>query len=554
MIFLRPDYLLYMMVPMAILFYFIVTGKSQIDTIFDKKILEKLTVDNDTLGRVGRNMMLFAALFLFIIALAKPVLPKGEIMTKTQRIDLVIALDISKSMLATDRYPNRLEFAKQKIYRFLDAFNEARVGVIAFADDGFLVSPLSEDTNTLKYLIQNLSLDSITTNGTNLLVPIVKTAAFLKEKKEKILIIFTDGGDKQDFSKEIQQAQKNGISVYLYAIGTEQGAPITYLGESLKDQDGNIVISTLNKSVKSVALKTGGAYIEGGYKDRSITMMVEDIKSKFKMQQIKNRKIKDFKELFYYPLALGILFMLFAFSSLPKRSVSILILALYTFTSTPLHAGIFDFKEIQKAHKAYQAQRYKEASDHFAKVTYSKRDASSYYDLGNAYYQAKQYKLAIQSYKNAKADQVGLKYKVYFNLGNAYFQTKQYQKALQTYEIAQKLKTEPDLEYNIELTKKHLQKKPSNDQKKNKQKPQNDKKKQNKDKQNKGKQKDQGDKKDPKKNKNKPSNHKNDIKPKHISKQEIKKWEQKLQKSKPKTMPMRFKVKDTQREKNAKPW
>ncbi len=551
MIFLRPDYLLYMMIPMAILFYFIITGKNQIDTIFDQKTLEKLTVDNDTLGRTGRNIMLFVSLFLFIIALARPALPKGDITVTTKKIDLLIALDISKSMLATDRYPNRLEFAKQKIYKFIDHFPQARIGVIAFGDDGFLVSPLSEDTQTLKYLIKNLSLESISTNGTNLLVPIVKSAEILKNKQNKILVIFSDGGDKNEFSKEIKEAQKNGVNVYIYAIGTTQGAPISVLGEKLKDNQGNIVISKLNENIKNLAIQTGGAYITGGYKDASIDMIIQDIKQKYKNYQQNNKKIKDLKELFYYPLALGILFMLFAFSSLPKRSTTVLLLTILTFEDCPLEAGILDFQQIKEAKKAYNNKSYNDAIDHFSKIVYSKRDASSYYDLGNAQYKAHQYKQAIQSYKNAKTSKPDLKYKIYFNLGNAYYQNKEYKKALNAYEIAKKIKSEPDLIYNIELTKKHLKNKPPSNQKKNKQKQKNqDKnKKQN---NNKNKQKDDGNKKDPKKNKS--NKQQNSKKPKHISKQEIKKWEQKLQKSKPKTMPFRFKIKDIQREKNAKPW
>ncbi len=554
MIFLRPDYLLYMIIPMIILFYFIITGKNQIDTIFDEKILEKLTVDNDTLGRTGRNLMLFVSLFLFIIALARPALPKGDITVATKKIDLALALDISKSMLATDRYPNRLEFAKQKIYKLLDDFPQARAAVIAFGDDGFLVSPLSEDRQTLKYLIKNLSLESISTNGTNLLVPIIKSAQLFKNKQDKILIIFTDGGDKKEFSKEIKKAQENGVNVYIYAIGTIQGSPITYLGEKLKDTKGNIVISKLNEHIKELAIQTGGGYIEGDYKDTSIAMIVKDIKEKYKMQQYNNKNIKDVKELFYYPLALSILFMLFAFSSLPKRSFNLLLVGIFVFHDIPLDAGVFDFQQIKQANKAYKNKAFSDAIEHFSKIVYSKRDASSYYDLGNAQYKAHQYKQAIQSYKNANTAKQDLKYKIYFNLGNAYYQSKMYKKALNAYEIAKKIKSEPDLLYNIELTKKHLNKKPPSNQKKDKQNKNNQDKKQEQNKSSKNKQKDDGNKKDPKKNKNRQTKQQNSQKPKHISKQEIKKWEQKLEKSKPKTMPMRFKIKDIQREKNAKPW
>ncbi len=555
MIFLRPEYLLYMMIPLVILFYFIVTGKSQIQTIFDKKILEKLTVDNDALGRTGRNMMLFAALFLMIVALARPVFPKGEIKAAAKRIDLVVAPDISKSMLATDRYPNRLAFAKSKIFTLLDKFKEARVGVLAFAEDGFLVAPLTEDRQTLKFLIDNLNTTALSTNGTNIMMPIEKTAEFLKDAEQKILILFTDGGEQKDFSKEIAKAKEHNIAVYVYAVGTHQGAPIPFHGENIKDQNGNIVITKLNPHIKTLALETGGAYIEGGYKDNSVEMIIKDIKEKFKMQRLKNRKIMDYQELFYYPLALSVLFMLFAFSSLPRRLASLLLFALLFTQPQHSQAGILDFHEIKQGFDFYKQERYRQSVQHFEKVANSRKDAPAYYDLGNAYYKSGRYKDAIDAYRQAKTDNPALAYKIYFNLGNAYFQSKRYAKALKAYQIAKKIKTEEDLEYNIELTKKHLKKKPpkKNPNNNNKQQQQKEKKKEKKEEQNKNdknqnnNRKNGDDKQPPKEGKQKP-------KTSPISEKEMKKWEKRLQKTKPKTMPLRFRTQEVEREKNAKPW
>ena len=562
MMFLRPDYLLFMMIPLVVLFYFIVTAKSQVQTIFDEKMLQKLTVDNDALGRIGRNIMLFAALFLMIIALARPVLPKGEVKAAALRIDLLVGLDISRSMLATDRYPNRLEFAKRKIFELLDKFEEARVGVIAFAGDAFLVSPLTEDKSTLKFLIDNLNTTALSTNGTNLMVPIEKAAEFMKEDAQKILILFTDGGEKRDFSKEIEAAQKAGVTVYVYGIGTPQGAAIPFHGENLKDREGNIVITKLNPAVKELALDTGGAYIEGGYKDQSVEMVIKDIKHKFKMHKLKSRKIRDYEELFYFPLTLALFFMLFAFSSLPKSTRTALLLLPILWMPQPSKAGILDFHEIKQGFTFYEQERYRDAIRHFKSVADSRKDAPSYYDLGNAYYKAGRYKAAAEAYQMAKTDDPKLAYKIYFNLGNALFKAKAYAKALRAYEIAQKIKTEPDLEYNIALTKKHLKKKPpkkspGSNQKKQNQK-QNDQQNKN-DKQKKSQNQNQPDNSDKKSQANKSkkpqkggSNQQKKKAP--ISDKEVKKWEKRLQKTKPKTMPVRLRTKEIEREKNAKPW
>ncbi len=561
MIFLKPEYLLFMMIPLTVLFYFIVTGKSQIQTIFDEKMLEKLTVDNNALGRVGRNIMLFAALFLMIVALARPVIPKGEIKASVKRIDLLVALDISRSMLATDRYPNRLEFARQKIYELLKQFEEARVGVIAFADEGFLVSPVTDDKNTLRFLIDNLNTDALSTNGTNLLVPIEKAAELLGKAKEKILIIFTDGGEKRDFTKEIESARKEGVTIYIYAVGTAAGAAIPFHGETLKDQNGNIVITKCNRFVKSLALETGGAYIEGGYKDRSIDMVIKDIRQKFTIKTLREKKIRDFEELFYFPLTLAIFFMLFAFSSLPRHTAPILLLLSFTAVPQPATAGILDFHEIRQGFSFYKQERYRDALKHFERVANSRKDAPSFYDLGNACYRSGRYQDAVDAYRNAKTDNPGLKYKIYFNLGNAYFKQQKYAKALHAYEIAKKIKTEPDLEYNIALTKKHLKAKPpqKSSQKRQQQQKEQQQKKENQNRQNQ--QQESASQQDKSRQKSaqaqqrapKKGGESQTKKQTPISDKEMRKWEKRLQKRKSKTMPLRFRAKEAEREKNAKP-
>ncbi|HIP03401.1 MAG TPA: VWA domain-containing protein [Campylobacterales bacterium] len=557
MILLRPDYILFMMIPALILFFFIIIHKNNINAIFDEKMLEKLTFDNGSLGRMGRNFMLFIALFLMIIALARPAIEKGDVKIKSKKIDLLIALDISKSMLASDIYPNRLEFAKKKIYEFIDSFKEANVGVIAFSSEGFLVSPMTQDSATLKYLIGNLSLESLSTAGTNLLIPIQKGASFLKDSKQKIIIIFTDGGDNESFEKELEATKNANEHIYIYATATNGGAPITENGVSIKDKEGNIVITKLNEKIKTLAIESGGAYIVGGLKDDSVSILVEDIKKKFKMQDTQSRKIKEYKELFYYPLGFGIFFMLLAFSSFPKRSyVGIFVLLVLGINSPKLHAGVFDFQTIDKADEAYQNEEYKEAIESYKEVVKSKKSPQSFYDLANAQYKDKKYEQALSTYNKVTSKDSNLEYKKLFNSGNSHFQLKKYEEALKAYEKAKKINNEADLEHNIQLAKKMIEKKKKEqDKKDNKQKKDDDKK--DDDKKNKQDKKDkQDDAKDGDKDKDSAKKQEEPKKKKEekISEKEAKKWEQQLEKMKPKTMPMQFQNYDIERTKNEKPW
>jgi len=564
MIFLKPEYLTMMLIPTLILFYFIVTNKSALDTYFDEKILEKLRFENGTLGKIGRNILLFVALIMMIIALARPVVEKGDVQIKSKSIDMMVALDISKSMMAGDFYPSRLAFAKKRFVEFVDSFKEANIGIVAFSSEGFLVSPMTQDSSTLKYLVNNLSLDSMTLKGTNLLIPIEKGNAFLKESKDKIIIIFTDGGDKTDFTKEIERAKEYGESIYIYAVGTPEGGPIIERGESIKDDNGNIVITRLNESIKTLAFETGGAYIVGNHEDNSIDLMVKDIKKKFKMQDVKEKKIKEYKELFYYPLSVAVLFLLFAFHSFPSRMGGTIMIGLLAISvPSPSGAKVFDFFDIDKASAAYSDEKYEEASEHYKEVIKSNKSPESIYDLANAQYKQGAYKEALKNYQNVTAKTDALQYKKAFNSGNTYMQLKEYDKAIKAYEDAKKLKNEEDLEHNLALAKKKLAEKKKKEQQKKKDKKEDDKKKKDK-KQGDG-DSDKKDKKDDKKEKDKEEEakkkkaqqDKKELKAQkkpEISKKEEKMWEKHLENMRPKTMPMKLNMKSVEREKDEKPW
>ncbi len=566
MIFLKPEYLTMMLIPTLILFYFIVSNKSALDLYFDEKILEKLRFDNGTLGKIGRNIMLFVALIMMIVALARPVVEKGDVQIKSKSIDMMVALDISKSMMAGDIYPSRLAFAKKRFMEFVDSFAEANVGVIAFSSEGFLVSPMTQDSATLKYLVNNLSLDSMSLKGTNLLIPIEKGNDFLKESRDKIIIIFSDGGDKMDLSKEIEKAKAYKESIYIYAVGTPEGAPIIENGESIKDKEGNIVITKLNENIKNLAFETGGAYIVGNHEDNSIELLVKDIKKKFKMQEVKEKSVKEYRELFYYPLSVAIAFLLFAFHSLPARTSLIMIGLIMIASPRDVEAKVFNFFDIDKAEKAYEKRNYKEAVRHYKEVIKSNKSAQSIYDLANAQYKSGKYKEALKNYQNVTPKTDALKYKKAFNSGNAYMQLKAYEKAIEAYEKAKKIKTEEDLEHNLALAKKKLEEKKKKEQKKK------DKKKQKEDKKKKDKKEGDDDAKKKDKDKNKDEKKKNKDKkeePKKpeqskkekkaqkkepISKKEEKMWEKRLENMKAKTMPIKLKMKPAERVNDEKPW
>ncbi len=458
MIFLYPEYLYLMLIPLIVFIYLVATNQNSFERYYSKEVLKKIRISDGSIGQKGRNIFLFLALILMIFAFARPVLPKGEVNIKSSNIDILLGIDVSKSMLANDLYPNRLDFAKKRAIEMIDSFKKARFGVVAFSSVGFLVSPVSEDLSSVKFLIKNLNTDSINQRGTNLFAPLQEAKDFLKNEKEKILVLFTDGGDAKDFSKEIEFAKKNGIKVFIYGVGTKKGSTIKENGDLLKDKNGDIVVVRLNEKIKELALDTGGAYIEGDYSGKSIKALIKAIKKDAKETIKREKKVKIYKELFYYPLMAALALMLFGFSSMPKEKgfkSAVLVFLLFFGVQDQLKAGVFDFREIKKANDFYQNREFKKSEEVYKKLLKDRKNSpETEYDLANSLYKQKRYKEALDIYKSIKSDNTELRFKKYFNEGNSEAHLKKFDEAIKAYKEALKIKPDDkDAKFNLELIK-----------------------------------------------------------------------------------------------------
>ncbi|NPA73196.1 MAG: VWA domain-containing protein, partial [Epsilonproteobacteria bacterium] len=472
MMFLHPDYLFLMLVPLVFLLFLIFTNKSQIDRFYSKEIVSKLKISDGGIGQKGRNIFLFTALVLMVVAFARPVIPKGEVTVKSSMVDILIGIDVSKSMLANDVYPNRLDFAKKRVIEFMNSFKKARFGVVAFSSVGFLVSPISEDTKTVEYLVNNLSTNSLNQKGTDLFTPLELAKKFLKNEKEKILVLFTDGGDSKDFSKEIEFAKENDIKVYVYAVGTKKGSTIKDSNGLLTDKNGNIVVVKLNEAIKELAVKSGGAYIVGDYSGKSIKKLEQSIKEKIKQANELEKKIKTYKELFYYPLWGALLLLLFGFSSMPSKrvkSVATILLVMFAFSPLSLKAQMFDFQKIKQAKEYYKNKEYDKAANIYKELLKDKKDTQELkYDLANALYKEHKYKEALNYYQAVKSDNPELEFKKYFNEGNSLVYLQKYDEAIKAYKKALKIKDDEDARHNLKIVE-NLKKKKQNKKQNNKQ-------------------------------------------------------------------------------------
>ena len=209
-------WLLLLLIP---LFYLLKRKKGDLESVFSKEVLKKVQVKKRTLSKKIRNVLIMISLAFGIVALARPQIDNGEIKVQSSFINVVAAIDMSKSMFANDVYPNRFAFAKKKFFDALDYFDKSKIALIGFSTQTFLISPLTQDFHSLKFLGKNLNLDYLSLKGTDVMATLKAANNLFEDEKKKILLLFTDGSDQDEFSKEIAYAKEHNIVVYVYNIG-----------------------------------------------------------------------------------------------------------------------------------------------------------------------------------------------------------------------------------------------------------------------------------------------------------------------------------------------
>jgi len=303
-------WLLLLLAPLA---YLIQTKGDALGSIFSKEVRARVELKRRGISKRVRSLLMLLSIALVIVALARPQIDNGEVKVKSSFINVIAGIDMSKSMFANDIYPTRFAFAQQKFLTALSHFKNAKVALMGFSSQTFLISPLTQDFNSLKFLTKNMRPEYLSLAGTDILATLSSANEMFGEEKKKIVLLFTDGGDQKSFEKEIRYAKEHNIVVYIYNIGTTKGGVIKEENGVLKDKEGNIVVVKRTDNIKQLALETGGAYMNYSFSKNDIKRLVDTIQTKFKAKEEENSTIKDRKELFYYPLSVALLLL---FSSL----------------------------------------------------------------------------------------------------------------------------------------------------------------------------------------------------------------------------------------------
>ena len=262
----------------------------------DFELIQKLSPEKSKFKPILKLITVLLGLTFLIVALVNPKIGTKTETVKRQGIDIVFGIDVSKSMLAEDVAPNRLEKSKQIVSQLINQFGSDRIGIIAYSGSAFPVLPITTDYGVAKMFLQTMNPGMISSQGTSIDEAIeMATSQFdKKEKTSKLLILISDGEDHSENAEDAAiEASKLGIKIITIGIGTENGGTIPLkneFGEASnlqKDKDGNVVVTKRNAEILAKISKSAN----GGYVDGNTTKEVTDYVKK----SIENMQKSEFE-------------------------------------------------------------------------------------------------------------------------------------------------------------------------------------------------------------------------------------------------------------------
>lgn len=303
-----------------LLWYTLVLSLRSVALLVSPRWQERLLLNYSSLRVYAKTVLLIIGFVAAGLAVLQPQWGTREQIVEQEGRELFIALDISRSMLAADVKPTRLAFAKAKIKQLVSLLHAERVGLLVFSGDALIQCPLTRDAAAFNLFLDTVDAETISSGTTALakaLQTIVNMFAGMPTRKNKIVVMFTDGEDfSGDLSQVKAQAKKENIHIFTYGIGTQEGAPVPIVNEQgqaighQKDGSGKVVFTRLNEPMlQALAQQSGGRYI-------SPTQSQEDIQSLARtIEQYEKESLGDDKELETledrYPFFLAVTFICF---------------------------------------------------------------------------------------------------------------------------------------------------------------------------------------------------------------------------------------------------
>ena len=297
-------------------------------TFFWKKRIQKSFGSAVVLKRLSPDLSFFKSSLKFItlclavgflvIGLINPKIGTKLETIKREGVDIVFAIDVSKSMLAEDVAPNRLEKSKQLVTQIINNLASDRVGIIAYAGKAFPQLPITTDYASAKMFLQSMNTDMLSSQGTAINEAIELSRNYFddEEQTNRVLIIISDGEDHNDLSIEVAEAaSEEGIKIYTIGVGSENGGPIPLKRNGVvrsykKDQNNETVITKLNKeTLRLIANEAKGSYIDGS-QTAAVVEQVRAILSVMDKKEFEAKEFAEYKDQFQWFLGIGLFFLI----------------------------------------------------------------------------------------------------------------------------------------------------------------------------------------------------------------------------------------------------
>ncbi|WP_281297909.1 VWA domain-containing protein [Flavobacterium limnophilum] len=313
-------YLLFIVPVLVLLFLYNQYWKRKKQREFgDLDLVKKLSPEKSVFKPILKLVVLLLALVGIILGLVNPKIGTKMETVKREGIDIVFAMDVSKSMLAEDVAPSRLEKSKQIVSQIINQLGSDRIGIVAYAGSAFPVLPITTDYSVAKMFLQSINTDIVSSQGTSLDEAIKLSATYFDEKSKtsKLLIMISDGEDHSEGAEgAAEEANKLGMKIITIGVGTEKGSaiPLRVNGvvESFKrDANNQVVITKLNKEgLTTIAKATKGGYVDGN-NTKAVLDYVKNALDNIQKTEFESTQMADFQSQFQWFLgfAFALLFL-----------------------------------------------------------------------------------------------------------------------------------------------------------------------------------------------------------------------------------------------------
>ena len=281
-------------------------------------VLKRLSPDLSFFKSSLKFIILCLAVGFLVIGLINPKIGTKLETIKREGVDIVFAIDVSKSMLAEDVAPNRLEKSKQLVTQIINNLASDRVGIIAYAGKAFPQLPITTDYASAKMFLQSMNTDMLSSQGTAINEAIQLSRNYFddEEQTNRVLIILSDGEDHNDLSVEVAEAaSEEGIKIYTIGVGSENGGPIPLKRNGVvrsykKDQNNETVITKLNEeTLRLIANEAKGGYINGS-QTADVVEQIRAVLSAMDKKEFEAKEFAEYKDQFQWFLGIGLFFLI----------------------------------------------------------------------------------------------------------------------------------------------------------------------------------------------------------------------------------------------------